>query len=320
MSYQSNFNIIFEQVLTSLINEGGNAFEGLSGIQKQNISNTLNWYKQNVFLPLGIADEYWTAEIGSVGKKDVSGDIDIAVNMEALIQILHVETLNDIKDKICEQLDKAGIENRRIGANILTKVPIQGETQAGEFVQIDLFPSNDLEFAKQRFYAPNSGVSKYKGAHRRMAVSALIKAVSLAIADEAVDEDKQVYVNPDGIEYPGLVFSYITLDNDGFYKVTKTYKGSKPGKILKHAKHLEPKQKVLVTRNWQEILDILFGKDKYTVEDLESFETIWNKILMDPEFPYKDKLNNIIKMLSKEISDDETINMPEEIIEYFNHG
>jgi hypothetical protein len=49
-----------------------------------------------------------------------------------------------------------------------------------------------------------------------------------------------------------------------------------------------------ITASPQEVLDIIFGKNKYTLEDCKSFETIWNNILMDPEFPYKDKIDEIV--------------------------
>jgi hypothetical protein len=307
------FNIIFASLMNNLVTEGGHAFEGLSSINRENISGTIEFFNQNVFIPLGITGTHWTAELGSVGKKAKSGDIDIAVNMQELTGLLNVETIAEIKQKITEQLTKCGFEFRQVGANIMVKVPIQSEDQVGEFVQIDLFLSEDLEFAKQRFYSPSETQSKYKGAHRRMAVSAFVKALTLAIADDQIEGE--VFISPDGTEYPGLTFSFISLANDGFYRITKTFKGAK-GKILKNSKHVEPKTKELITRDWQELLDILFGEGKYTVADLESFETIWNNILMSEDFPYKDKLKNIVIILYNLIKDDTTIVMPEEVTNF----
>ena len=74
---KSKFDLLYEQVMKSLLKEGGHAFDGVSPILKENIKDTIEYLKNIVFIPLNIDDSLWTSEIGSVGKKDQSGDIDI---------------------------------------------------------------------------------------------------------------------------------------------------------------------------------------------------------------------------------------------------
>lgn len=90
MLKRSKFNMLFESVMR-IVTEGGNLFPNAVSIPKENIQPTLDKIKKLVFEPLGIADDCWTAEIGSTGKKDVSGDIDMAVNFKEAAERLRKE-------------------------------------------------------------------------------------------------------------------------------------------------------------------------------------------------------------------------------------
>lgn len=312
----NKFNLLYEQIMSNLLKEGGHAFLNVGPILKDNIQLTLNKLIELIFNPLHITSDMWTAEIGSVGKKDKSGDIDIAMDFEKMKKLFNVESDNDVKRILIDQLNKNGIENRQVSVNIHLSFPISG-SQEGEFVQIDFFPSKDLEFTKQEKFSPYAKDTKYKGVHRRLAIASLIKSVSLAIADDAVDEDKQEYIAPDGRKYPGIRFKFITLNDEGFFQVTKSFRGKKPGSFKKTPDEDKSKRQ-LITKNFQEILDILFGKDLFSAtNDLYSFETIWNNILMSEKFPYKDKLDEIVRALYGIFNETSNI-IPTEVIEYCN--
>lgn len=232
-----------------------------------------------------------------------------------LRELFNTESYEDIRQNLIDQLNLHDIPNRKIGVNIHMSFPIQG-SQIGENVQIDLIPSEDLTYTKFINHSPSDKDSKYKGAHRSNGLKQLIKTVSMVIADDAQDNEKHVYISPDGIEYPGLRFKYISAKPDGFYYVTKSFIG-KRGNIVKSPQIIKEQIKFL-TRDPQEVLDLLFGKGKYSYNDCYSFETIWNNILMDPTFPYKDKLNNILNALYLMYEKDIYIDPPTELIEYLN--
>jgi hypothetical protein len=295
-----------------ILKEGGNAFNDVGPILKENIKPTLENLNELIFKPLNIDQSLWTAELGSVGKKSQSGDIDIAINMTELCGVFNVETINEVKNIIIEKLNENSIENRKVGVNIHLKFPISG-SQDGEFVQIDFFPSSDLNYTKMQKFSPAENESKYKGVHRGHALASLIKAVSMNIADDAVDDERNEYIDPDGKKYPGLRFQHISMLDDGFYKVTKSFKGKKG--ILKSPQKDNSKSQ-FITKDFQEILNILFGEGRYTISDINSFETIWNNILMSDDFPYQDKLEDIVKSLYGLFKDDDHIIMPDEILKY----
>lgn len=310
----NKFNILYEEIMTKLLKEGGHAFTNVGPILKENIKDTINTLEKLIFEPLRITKDIWTAEIGSVGKKDKSGDIDIAMNFDQLKTLFNVETDNEVKDILIDQLNKNGIECRKISSNVHLAFPISG-SQSGEFVQIDLFPSKDLEFTKQEKFSPYAKDTRYKGVHRRLAIASLIKSVTLAIADDAVDDERNEYIAPDGRKYPGIRFKFITLSDDGFYQVTKSFKGKRPGTFKMNPEEDKSKRQ-FITKNFQEILDMLFGKGIFNyTDDLYSFETIWNNVLMSEKFPYKDKLDEIVRSLYGIFENTSNV-IPSEVIKY----
>lgn len=310
----NKFNILYEQVMKSLLVEGGNAVSNVGPIKRENIKPTIDYLKEIVFKPLNIDDSLWTCELGSVGKKDISGDIDIAINMTELMKQFNVESLNDVKQVLINQLLTYDFEVTRHGNNIHFRFPIQGD-QEGEYVQIDFFPSSNLEYTKLVQYSPDSKNSKYKGLHRTDLFRVLVKSVSMAAAEDATEEDKQEYIDEDGRKYPAVRFTHISVLDDGFFKVTKTFRG-KRNNFTKHETKVKDKTS-FITDDFQVILNLLFGENKYTIKDLDSFETIWNNILMDPTFPYKDRLNDIIVTFYHILKSKQTdVLIPHELIEY----
>lgn len=311
---KNKFDLIFEQVMRSLLTEGGNAVSNVVAIKKENIKPTIDYLIEIIFKPLNISDDLWTCELGSVGKKDISGDIDIAINMNELISQFNVETLNDVKQILINKLLEYDLEVSRHGNNIHFRFPIQG-TQLGEYVQIDFFPSSNLEYTKLVQYSPNAADSKYKGLHRTDLFRVLVKSVSMAVAEDATEEDNVEHIDADGRKYPGIRYTHISVLDDGFFKVTKTFRG-KRNNLLKNETKVKDKTS-FITDNFQVILDILFGENKYTIKDLNSFETIWNNILMDPTFPYKDKLDDIVVTFYHVLKNKQVeVVIPEELISY----
>lgn len=314
---KSKFNILFEQIMHQ-INESGNMFDDCVKIKRENITPTIKKIDEEIFTPLGISHDLWTAEIGSAadgGKKDYSGDLDIAVNFAAIDEN---RDANAARKKIDEFLKSKGFVTRQVAALVSVRFPIQGsQLENDEYVQVDLFNAKNLDFIKFRMHSPRQEDSKYKGVHRFTLLASLVKAVSLAIADDAVDRNE--YTAPDGRVYPAYRFKQLTMLDDGVFQVTKSWKG-KSGKFVSHPQK-DPTQTKLVTTNPQELLNMLFGKNKYTIEDLDSFESIWNNILFDSEFPYPDKRDEIITALWHSINDMKDIEMPEELQKYVEeHG
>ena len=69
----------------SLINEGGNVWDNSSSIKKEYIKPTLDAFKKEFARIFPVASKHFggVRTLGSVGKKDVSGDIDLAIDKSA---------------------------------------------------------------------------------------------------------------------------------------------------------------------------------------------------------------------------------------------
>lgn len=321
---KSKFNLLYEQIMSSLIKESGNMVSDVVKIKRENITLTLNKIYEEIFKPLGITKDLYTSEIGSAaegGKKEESGDLDIAVNFKAIDELLKC----DSRKRIYEFIESKGYEVRQQGPLISLRFPIQGsQLQKNEYVQVDLFNSNNLRFTEFKMRSPiqkfgkdrnkplKEGESKYKASYRRELLSIIIKAVTLAIADDAID--KNIYTAPDGRIYPASRFKYLSMVNDGIFEITKTFIG-KHG--YKQTPTKDESKTKFITADPQEMLDILFGKGKYKVSDTYSFESIWNNILFDPDFPYPDKREEIISSLYHLYINTNT-ELPDELQEYVN--
>lgn len=205
-----------------------------SSIYLENISTTIKSFEENIFSPLNISVNNWTSDIGSVGKKPISGDIDIAVDIE------YCEP-----DLIIEQIKKKGYRFTKTGGAIANiEFPIEG-TQKGEFVQVDLFPTKSLEFTKFARFSPSSTESEYNGGMRSDLLGILIKyCTTVGLGDKE--------------------FSYISLKQDGAYRTFRYV--DKPQYRTEH-------EDVLITDKPEVLLWMIFG-DKYNAKYFNSVESI----------------------------------------------
>jgi hypothetical protein len=197
--YRNAFNrLAFIHILT----EGGNIFKnddevGSSATQKikqADIDPTLEWLEKVINTAaenrLGIKDlglDLVNNKLGSAGKKDESGDIDISVDPSKL-------TFDDNilpKEMLILLLQDAGYKTREIkknrsdnpskvydiaktGDQVHLKTPILGDDKKG-YVQTDFMFGEPkwMKFAKD---APNPKDSKYGGVHRAMMIYSVANA------------------------------------------------------------------------------------------------------------------------------------------------
>lgn len=72
-----------------MINEGGNVWDNSAPIKKEHIPPTLKKFKEEFTRIFPVASKYFESVItlGSVGKKDISGDIDLAIDEAAFADV-----------------------------------------------------------------------------------------------------------------------------------------------------------------------------------------------------------------------------------------
>ena len=80
--YKSSFSSYFKTA--SLLSEGGNVFEASSPIKREDITPTMKeFFKQfETIFPAARLHFEGIRTLGSVGKKEVSGDIDLALSVK----------------------------------------------------------------------------------------------------------------------------------------------------------------------------------------------------------------------------------------------
>lgn len=304
----SKFKLIYEQIM-SLCNESGNAIENVSRIKKQFIPNTLNYIQTNIFDKLNIQRSDWIT-LGSVGKKAESGDIDIGLDISHLLENNIIQNVKDLGNKLTEICEELGLQyNNRIttGTQIFhIGVPIIG--QQPDIVQVDIMITNNLEYSSFKFWSPDEKDSKYKGVDRSVLRDAIIKYCTLTYADDATEEERQEFTNNDGKVYPHVKFQHKGLNADGLINTVKTFKGKRG--YVTNPKKLSS---TFITNNPQDIINDILGKDIFSVNDFNSFESIWYNVLQSDKFPCKDKISDIVKSF---IRLKEKQNLPDEIIQY----
>ena len=267
----------YKNVYSSLICEGGNAIEGVSKILLKNIASTLNDLQKNVFNRIGISKNRWTT-VGSTGKKEKSGDLDLALENQVLQQLY--PSIED-PDKLLERF----VLDLKFQDNVIDPIILGGQIHFGypiigqpkENVQIDIIPTNNLKWTKFRYYGPTPNESKYKGAHRSYLLRSLMRNISVEKADNLDPQDDVPHTNRYGKTYPSIKYKYLKFGNDGIWRAVKTYRG-KRGKIVLIPQKVED-ESYLLTDNFQEALDIIFTKGKYKESQFLFFEPIWNIII-----------------------------------------
>lgn len=155
------------------INEGGNIFKDpttkepqTQRINKADVDKTLAWLEKITGRP------HQDFKLGTTGRKDTSGDLDVAVNQndvtkEELVQKL----LAWVKQNKPEEDPKQWI--RKSGISVHFKTPINGNDANG-YVQTDLM-FGDPQWMKWSLRG-SSGESPYKGQHRQILMSSLATA------------------------------------------------------------------------------------------------------------------------------------------------
>jgi len=271
--------------------EGGKAISVSRPIRQDEALSTIENVK-SVLLPLLDLDSYKEGKdyifIGSVGKKksmeETSGDIDLGFNAG------YFSTKNGVDPKKCAkalfeflktELPKVlGFEpelNLLSGLNMVSVGwPIDGDAKNG-FVQLDLMPLENMDWAKFIYYSPDYRVdeSKWKSAHRNWLLSAALVARREVLATA---EGGQI------LDYksPALILP------SGLYLQSKSYRGRRVP-ILKRAEKIADDE--FITNHPQEFIDYALGPG-YTEDDVKTFEKVLN-IMTSPNYKYKDFLPQI---------------------------
>lgn len=156
----------FKQYLR-LIREGGNIFSDVR-INKSEVIPTVRSLEKLTGLPL--VDSL----LGSTGKTDTSGDIDLVIDETKVNKDSFIKSLID-KGVDPADLKKTGIE-------VAYRAPIINASgkMTGKNIQVDFMFHPDPNYLK--FYYASNETAPYKGAHRNITLSSLAKLKGLTLS------------------------------------------------------------------------------------------------------------------------------------------
>jgi hypothetical protein len=181
-----------------ILAEGGNVFKNQDGseatqrISRDNVVPTVQWLEQ--LTGLNLVDNM----LGTTGKKESSGDLDLAVDATKVS-----------KDVLIQQLLAKGINQadiRKSGDSVHLKTPILGDASNG-YVQTDfMFGNPDW----QRWSLRGAGEgSPYKGVHRQVLMASIAKAQGMkwSYKNGLMDRETNQVITQDPTEIAQKLFN-----------------------------------------------------------------------------------------------------------------
>ena len=274
---------------------GGQAFkESTRRISQTEIPETLRWLGDRLKAQ-GLTPKYLHENLlGSGGKKDTSGDLDINVNDKRF-------DLEEIARVLTRVLGTDAVKSRPGTKQIFTAVPIAGTDGK---VQVD-FMFGDIEW--QRFSYWSSEHSAFKGLYR----TELIKALCAFKSDWVLEEDGNMVarVGPTFFHDRGIVWRYRhrPMRQDGTGRI-KELKELSRAEFLEIYPTATPASHDVLTDPVRVMKHIL-PRSPYSAHD--SFETLWVEIVCEYDKAeravirdiYLERLNSLKAELPKEIHD-----------------
>jgi len=171
-----------------ILNESGSA-PGVGPIHIDEIKPTLDPISKF----LGV--DLMSMTLGSVGKKEFSGDIDVAINIppaefDEFQKKLEFSPLFFYVEKTSVFITKIKIQNYdpKKQSTDLKHGPRTG------FVQLDFMPGANPNWLKTYYHSPSSEESKYKGVFRNILVSTIAAMYGRERSEEEIEDGRPVSV------------------------------------------------------------------------------------------------------------------------------
>jgi hypothetical protein len=258
----------------SILTEGG-AMPGVGAIHIDEIEPTLD--KLEKILGIDLKNNV----LGSVGKKEFSGDIDIALDISNEDLPAFVEKLQNIPEVL--DLAKSSV--------IMTKVKIadydpnkqvQGKPRTG-YVQVDFMPG-DPGWLKTYYHAPSEKDSKYKGVFRNLLLASIVARVNRKDSEQKI---------PDG--RPMQSERYMWSPTDGLVKVLRTPEPNKKGDG-----YTKKNNNKIIDGPYKDPNEIAKVLKLGTADSLYSYETL--RKAMDENYP-----SELVNLMLKDFSENPTV-------------
>jgi len=233
------------------LNESG-SMSGVGAIHIDEIEPTLDYLEKSLGMDLK------NNVLGSVGKKEFSGDIDVAIDIEP-------EAIPELLDKLKTNPDIIDIAKTSV---IITKVKIANydankttdKARTG-YVQLDFMPGNP-GWMKTYYHSPADGESLYKGVYRNIMLATIAALYNRKDSEEKVEDGRSLEAE-----------QYLFSPTKGLVRVRRNPVPKKNGDG-----YTKQNTNVIIDGPWltpEEIVNVLGLNNK---EDLNSYESLKSAI------------------------------------------
>ena len=238
---------ISKRASEKILAEGG-SMPGVGAIHIDEINPTLIPLEKELGIDLR------NNALGSVGKREFSGDIDVALKIDADKIPEFVERLK----KSSQVLDIAK------SSVIMTKVKIMdfdenredGRPRTG-FVQIDFMPG-DPDWLKTYYHSPNEKDSQYKGVYRNIMIASIAGTKNIEDSEDKIEDGRP-------LQSKRFMFS----PRDGLVRVLRRPVPKKTGDG-----YTKKNNNKIIAGPWKSADDIAKNLGLDNGEDLYSYETL----------------------------------------------
>ena len=200
--------------------------------------------------------------LGSAGKREFSGDIDVAVDA-SVADLLDAVNKSDIivetqKGPIVV-MAKVEIQNYR--KTFSPWMPMPDSLVRTGYVQIDFMHGQDIDWLKTFYHSPGDQ-SKYKGAHRNIVIGALSQFVARFESKEKTDDGR-----------PLETHRYMFSSKDGLVRIIREPKKRKDGNG-----YTKSHKNTIIDGPWKTADHIAAHLGLVDASNLDSFETVFTTI------------------------------------------
>ena len=196
--------------------------------------------------------------LGSVGKREFSGDIDVALKIST-------DELPTFIKKLENSPQILGVAKSSV---IMTKVKISNFDKSKEdgrprtgYVQVDFMPG-DPEWLKTYYHSPHEKDSKYKGVYRNLLIASIAGQYKIVNSTETIEDGR-----PEASE------RFMFSPRDGLVRVSR-----KPVPKANGNGFTKKNNNKIIDGPWKNANDIATNLGLDSGEDLYSYETLVNAI------------------------------------------
>ena len=233
------------------LSEGG-SMPGVGAIHIDEINPTLIPLEKELGIDLR------NNALGSVGKREFSGDIDVALKIDTDDLPAFVKRLEDSPQIL-------GVTKSSV---IMTKVKIQNFDQSKDdgrprtgYVQVDFMPG-DPEWLKTYYHSPHEKDSKYKGVYRNLLIASIAGQYKIINSEETIEDGR-----PEASE------RFMFSPRDGLVRVRRT-----PVPKANGTGFTKKNNNKIIDGPWKSANDIATNLGLDNGEDLYSYESLVNVI------------------------------------------